>query len=277
MRTRLTTLLGLASFVFVAHASAGLAAAADPQTPTCSNATLSGTFAFTARGTTTTASPVPAPLQGAFASSGSASFDGAGHFSLTATSSFNGLVQPPGTVTGTYAVNPDCSYTSVASNGVTFQAVIVDGGRELLILQTTPGVIVTGMSERVDGRGAGRSNAGGGCDKALTRGVYGFLAEGVAGPPTIPAAAAGPLAGVGTVRFDRDGSFLLQARRSVNGTLDPQVLPLTGTYTFTGPCSFTMAFDVGFTFAATVADDGRQVVFVETDPGTTLIVRARKI
>ena len=33
----------------------------------------------------------------------------------------------------------------------------------------------------------------------------------------------------------------------MNGTLDPEPLTLTGTYTFTGKCLFRMAFDVGFT------------------------------
>jgi hypothetical protein len=38
-----------------------------------------------------------------------------------------------------------------------------------------------------------------------------------------------------------------------------------------------MAFDVGFTFGATIVDGGDEVVFVETDPGTTLIVRATRL
>jgi hypothetical protein len=37
-----------------------------------------------------------------------------------------------------------------------------------------------------------------------------------------------------------------------------------------------MAFDVGFTFNATIVDEGREIVFIETDPGTTLIVRAKR-
>jgi hypothetical protein len=107
----------------------------------CTNESLRGEFGFTAHGTTLPALGLQAPLTGAFASSGSADFDGMGHFTLTATSSFQGVIQGPATVTGIYAVNSDCSYTSRASNGVTFQAVIVNGGRELLILQTTPGCV----------------------------------------------------------------------------------------------------------------------------------------
>jgi hypothetical protein len=245
----------------------------------CTNADLRGTFAFTAQGVTLAGSPVPPALQGAFASSGVSSFDGRGHFTLTATSSFNGFVQGPGVVTGTYDVNSDCTYTSQADNGVTFRAAIVSGGDQLLILQTTPGVVISGVAERQGGHGnrlASQLSQRRGCDPASIRTAYGFLATGVAGPPTIPAQLAGPLHGVGTVAFGRRGGFTLVATRSVNGTLDPEPLTLTGTYTFTDRCSFRMAFDVGVTFTATIADDGREIVFIETDPGTSLIVRATR-
>jgi hypothetical protein len=218
---------------------------------------------------------VPAPLQGPFASSGTAVFDGQGGVVLTATSSFNGLVQAPATVAATYDVAPDCTYTSLAENGVTFRAAIVSDGNEILILQTTPGVVITGTAQRVAKYNVSH-DSGRRCAQALVRGPYGFLATGAAAPPTIPAEAAGPLAGVGTVAFDDNGAFTLVAQRSVNGVLDPAPLTLLGSYTFTGACTFRMAFDVGFTFTGTVADGGHSVVFVETDPGTTLLVRATR-
>jgi hypothetical protein len=245
----------------------------------CTNASLRGTFGFTAQGVTLAGSPVPAPLQGAFASSGVATFDGRGNFALTATSSFNGIVQGPAPVSGTYAVDGDCTYTSRAENGVTFRAAIVDGGDELLILQTTPGVVIAGVARRqagAHGRGGSRLDAAPRCQAAIARGRYGFLADGVAGPPTVPAEAAGPLKGVGTVVFDQRGAFTLVATRSVNGTLDPEPLTLTGSYAFTDGCSFRMTFDVGFTFTGTVVDGGDELLFVETDPGTTLTVRAAR-
>ena len=37
-----------------------------------------------------------------------------------------------------------------------------------------------------------------------------------------------------------------------------------------------MKFDVGFNFSGTIVDGGREIVFVETDPGTTLLVKARR-
>ena len=83
--------------------------------------------------------------------------------------------------------------------------------------------------------------------------------------------------GVGTVRFDKRGAFTLTATRSVNGTLDPEPLTLTGTYVFAEGCTFRMFFDVGFNFTGAIVDGGQQLFFIETDPGTTLTVRARRL
>lgn len=233
----------------------------------CTNASLQGTYGFIARGTTLADSPLPSALQGPFASGGVSTFDGQGHFVLTSTSSFNGVIQPVA-VNGTYQVNGDCSYTSQAENGVTFRAVIIDDGREVLILQTTPAVVIAGTASRQPSR----------CDrKTLQGGTYGFVAEGAAGPPTLPAELTGPLAGVGTVVFERDSSFTLTAVRSANGVIDPAPLALTGTYSMNPDCTFSMAFDVGFTFEAAIVNGGKEILFVETDPGTALIVKAKKI
>jgi hypothetical protein len=66
------------------------------------------------------------------------------------------------------------------------------------------------------------------------------------------------------------------ARRSVGGTLDPQAFPMAGTYSVEADCTVQMKFDAGFNFSGTVIDGGQEIVFVETDPGTTLIVKARR-
>lgn len=272
-------------FVLALSAAAALAQSADSaRRPGCTNASLRGTFSFTASGFTVPGSPLPPALQGRFASGGTSVFDGRGNVTLTATSSFNGIIHGPVTAKGTYSVSPDCTYTSSLENGATFRAVIVNDGRELYILQTNTGVIIPGTALRQDPfppslddlRGLIRPFA---CRASLlTDGVYGFISEGAAGPPTVPAEFAGPLAGVGTVAFSPRGTFELRAQRSVNGNIDPAILPLTGTYTFNSDCTFQMVFDVvGFTFNGMVAAGGRQLLFVETNPGTTFVVKAKRI
>ncbi|MBL8219415.1 MAG: hypothetical protein JNL62_09300 [Bryobacterales bacterium] len=260
-----------------------LAAFADNQPSRCNNATLRGSYGFTAQGFTVAGSPVPAPLQGPFASLGTAVYDGRGGVVLTASATFNGLTQALPPVKGTYQVRPDCTFVSNLENGATFYAAIVDGAEELYVLQTTPGVIAAGTATLQSTRGRAfdfdlESNRFQSCRVAITRGVYGFISQGFAGPPTVPPPAAGPLAGVGTVAFQDNGRFRLTAVRSANGIIDPQPLQLTGTYTFTQDCNFTMNFEVvGFRFNGTVVNNGAEVQFLETDPGTTFLVKARKM
>jgi hypothetical protein len=78
--------------------------AASAEDRACTNSTLRGNFAFTAQGTTLAALGLPPAITGPFSSIGEANFDGDGPFTLTAVSSFNGMVQGPDTVTGAYSV-----------------------------------------------------------------------------------------------------------------------------------------------------------------------------
>jgi hypothetical protein len=269
-------------------AAIAIAALAQPpsesaRSAACTNRSLLGAFSFTATGFTVPGSPVPPPFQGRFASGGTSVFDGEGSVTLTATSSFNGLIQGPATVRGTYNVNADCMYTSSLENGASFRGVIVDNGHELFILQTNTAVINTGVALRQDAavpagtdlRGIGRPLA---ClAELMSQAVYGFISEGAAGPPAIPAQFAGPLADVGTVAFSPNGTFELNAQRSINGNIDPAVLTLAGAYTFNPDCTFRIVFDVGFTFNGMVADGGRRLLFLETNAGTTFVVNAKRI
>jgi hypothetical protein len=253
----------------------------------CTNASLHGKFVFTARGTTLPTLGLPAPETGAFASSGSAEFDGHGHFTLTATSSFAGLIAPASTVAGTYGVNSDCSYTSQAANGATFRAVIVNDGRELLIMQTNRGTAITGTAEATDERrhesddenldaindwGRNRNS----CSLRELAGFYGFLADGYAGSPVLPGAPFAPFTGVGVVDLHQDGTFMMMAVRSVDGVVDAAPVPLMGTFHLTGNCTAELTFDVGLHFIANVVSRDEEV-FIETDPGTALIVRSKRI
>lgn len=271
----------LTRILFVLSVSA-VAALADGGARRCSNTSLRGAYGFTAQGFTVAGSPVPLPLQGPFASLGTAVYDGRGGVALTASATFNGLTQTLPTVKGSYQVNADCTFVSKLDNGATFFASIVDGGQELFVLQTTPGVIASGVAFL---QSAGRGDDGdsdssysGACRIATTRSVYGFISQGTGAAPTVPPPAAGPLAGVGTVSFAPNGSFKLTAVRSANGIIDPQPLNLTGSYFFTQDCNFQMTFNVvGFHFNGTVVNGGKEVTFLETDPGTTFVVQAKRM
>jgi hypothetical protein len=112
----------------------------------CSNATLQGSFGYTATGTLLPAA-APPPFAGPFGEVGRQTFDGRGATNGTATLSANGNIQQV-TVTGTYTVNPDCTGSmtlNVSPLGITAHAdfVIDDDGIEIRTIGTDPGEVET--------------------------------------------------------------------------------------------------------------------------------------
>lgn len=85
-----------------------------------------------------------------------------------------------------------------------------------------------------------------------------------------------PLDGVGLVTLNPDGSFMMMALRSVNGLVDPRPLPLSGKFSLSGDCKAQLTFDIGFHFEATVVN-GKEMFFIETDPGTAVIVKSKRL
>jgi hypothetical protein len=113
----------------------------------CSNNTLNGSFAYTATGTLTAPQPNPGPI----AIVGRETFDGNGGVTASQVVSANGFVFPVN-LAGNYQVNPDCTGTLSLqlSPGVTlnFFFVIADNRKELQVIQTDPGAIVTSTSRK---------------------------------------------------------------------------------------------------------------------------------
>lgn len=131
--------LTMAAFLTLAVAATPAAWANDR----CSDATLSGTYADQDTGTIVGVGP--------FAGVNVDSFDGRGHLTIRGVSSVNGSVSP-GTSTGTYQVNADCTgtYTVKDSSGDTFDAffVISDNGNQLRIVITDPGTVINCVARR---------------------------------------------------------------------------------------------------------------------------------
>ena len=108
----------------------------------CSNATLQGTFAYTSTGFIV-AAPLP-PLVGPSAEVGTQHFDGSG-VTVTFNSSQNGNIGP-GTATGTYTVNVDCTgtFTQVTPMFTSHYSFVIDnGGVEFQAICQDTGVVVT--------------------------------------------------------------------------------------------------------------------------------------
>jgi hypothetical protein len=102
----------------------------------CTNATLKGTFAHTARGFVIAPPAIAGPLAGA----GIDTFDGKGGVTTSATVSLNGNIVPV-IATGTYKVNPDCTGT-YTNPGTTLFLVIADSGNEIHAICIDSGVVL---------------------------------------------------------------------------------------------------------------------------------------
>ena len=114
----------------------------------CSNASLTGTFAYTLTETVI----APPSIAGPSAEVGTQTFDGKGAITGTATLSANGTIFQF-TFAGTYTVNPDCTGTFtllIASVGITQHVffVIDDSGTEFRAIETDPGFVGTRIGRR---------------------------------------------------------------------------------------------------------------------------------
>ena len=138
----------LAIVLFSALMVLGSASSVQAQ-PSCSNATLSGSFGYTNNGTI-----LAGPDAGPFGGVGRQTFDGKGNTAATATVSVNGNISHV-TIKGTYVVNPDCtgSMTLLVSAGAeTFpnhiDLVIVQGGNEFRAINADSGIVLTTVGEK---------------------------------------------------------------------------------------------------------------------------------
>lgn len=200
----------------------------------CSLATLKGTYGVLEEGTIVQQIPgfPPPPLP--FAVAATVSFDGAGKLSGSATASINGFVNT-GPVTGTYTVNPDCTYSDEFTDSLGFTnhhagAIIGNGVfRKIQYIYTDAGSVAFG---------AAKKTLPGGCSLASLNGTYGFLERGtltvqLPGFPPPPV----PFVGAGTITYDGNGN----ASGSFTINIDGQTIssPGTGTYTVSPTCEYT--------------------------------------
>jgi len=126
----------------------GIAPAAKADNKGCSNASLTGTFAYTLTETVI----APPAIAGPSAEVGTQTFDGKGATTGTATLSANGTIFQL-TFAGTYTVNPDCTGTftlQIAGTPITQHVffVIDDSGAEFRAIETDAGFVGTRIARR---------------------------------------------------------------------------------------------------------------------------------
>jgi len=116
----------------------------------CTNASLSGAYAFQVDGANISA-PLPGG-PGPFAAVGRNTYDGKGGMKGTIVISSNGLIIDA-SYTGTYSVNSDCtgvkSATLDVGATVDFSFVIDDDLREIRMIVSDPGFAVSGSARKL--------------------------------------------------------------------------------------------------------------------------------
>ena len=125
------------SIVPVAHAQIQTSAR-------CFLATVKGSYAIQLTGWYGTgANRIP------YASAGTFIADGNGYLSGTETVVLDGAAPIQQTVTANYTVNPaTCTGAATATDGRTFNFFILQNGKEITNISTTPGTTITGVSKR---------------------------------------------------------------------------------------------------------------------------------
>jgi len=135
--TKHLVILALTTVTFAAAPQA-LKAADDP----CprGNATLRGTYMVHGSGTVIGLGPV--------ASNGKTTFDGKGNALNTFSASVNGEIHRGAVVGGTYIVNPDCTGTRFASDGSTYDFVVMPDGSTFSSIEVDDGTVILGTAVR---------------------------------------------------------------------------------------------------------------------------------
>jgi hypothetical protein len=256
--------------------------AAAQQTCTATTASVNGTYTYTATelpfgttaitppGTTTNQQPYSNTqignliealnLGGTFASASVLYFDGAGHISVSSSSSSFSAT----TVVGTYTVNSDCTIsvsltdvfntTSTAAGTNPTQAtasligIVLGGGTEIELSEAQSATSTNGNMPLAAGQFASRlaiqmiRNYAYGCTVASLQGSYGFVGSGLLllNPSTTTTGASGtpqPVSVLAVLTFDGAGNILPQMVASGSPLADFQY---KGTYTVNLNCSGTL-------------------------------------
>ena len=232
----------------------------------CSVATLKGSYGLVEQGTVVMDIGMPGlpPFPFPTANVAIVTYDGAGNLSATYRAMFGGVPLPPGSVTGTYTVGADCSYTDTVPSVMMQRAGTITGdgtNQEVHTISTVSWVVATGIRRRI---------TTGHCSVGDLKGEYLLASQGVVGPPD----ARQPVAGVGLITYNGRGNFYGNETVNIAGT--PLQNPFTGTFVVNADCSVSgevldMIGTAHLTGVLVGQGANQEVRFLITDPGTVIV------
>jgi len=216
----------------------------------CSNSLLTGTYFYLISGSLVSGNQV-AP----YAELGILVADGQGNATGQSRASVNGTL---GTysLSAAYSVQANCrgNMTLTVNSSVTelFDFEVVSGGQSVLLTFSSSTGVIVGRAYQAPQT----------CGNASLSGSYGFLLSGVSG---------GVFSEEGQVISDGNGNLSVTSVVNSNGTVSK--IPGNGTYSLISNCSGTAAVTSQFgsnNYLFAVVQDGQSILFLATDPGTTV-------
>ncbi|HJQ24032.1 MAG TPA: hypothetical protein VKA60_08965 [Blastocatellia bacterium] len=114
----------------------------------CTAESVAGTYAYHGSGTITQ-SPAPQIPAGPFTTVGMLTLNADGTFAYKGTRSFNGFIDTAAQGIGTFTVNNDCTATGIDNIGTPYNIVFADGGNEVYIMFSAPGLVITTVGKRL--------------------------------------------------------------------------------------------------------------------------------
>jgi len=236
---RIASLIILAAFAYCSAARA-----------TCSNASLSGTYGFLHDATDTTGAPATAAVS-------EITFDStAGTFTVYTTASHDGVIATE-SLTGTYAIESNCTGTGTPTGATPFSIVVTSTGFLAVHIFSEGFAVKQGFPA---------------CTNAGVVGRFGFETTGLflAGAP-----ATGWVAFIGDLKLSvnpsGEGAISGQVAGS-EGSTTLAFAPVSGTYSVNSDCTGTATItpegQAPLNFSFVVVDGGKEMLAVETDANT---------
>lgn len=166
---------------------------------------------------------------------------------------------------GSFTINPDCTGSGsfdVAALGltVTYNFIATDGGDQIELLNTNPGIVLHGIGRRIASGGSAPK-----CNNATVMGDYGGRLEGM-----LPGLDAIAIAGRYNFSLDQNFNGVLTGSDTVSlmGLFVPRVIQ--GNFTLSGNCRGSGSYtdDAGnvINYVMTAVDNGDRIFLMGTDP-----------